>query len=325
MSTNSLPHANWKRLGAFFAIAMVLTQAVVALYLASGGSTDSAAASGFGAVALRACPGMIALLFQAFVVRAPVREGLGIRFRPNRWFVVAWLVPAIWYLLALGFALLVPGTHYTPDLSGMRDHFPGTTVAELDAMRAQLAAVPLPPLGALILGGLVLGPTVSSIAAFGEEVAWRGFVLRELRTLGFWRATLIAAVMQGIWHIPFVFEGFYHPGHALLGSLAIMAEITLQSIAITYICVRARSVIAATIVHGTAGAFGGVVALYGGASAWVQWVNSLTSMAALVVVIVLMAIYDRFFADKSILRGPGAMHFEEAVETGSGAYVRSQP
>jgi uncharacterized protein len=312
MTTETPPRANWKRLGAFFAAAMVLTHALMVLYLASGGSTDTPSASGFGAVVMRACPGIVALVFQRFVVREPVRTSLGISFRPNRWFVAAWLVPAIWTLLALGFALLVPGTHYTPDLSGMRDHFPGTTVAEVDAMRTQISAIPLPTLGALILGASILGPTISSLGAFGEEVAWRGYVLRELRELSFWQATFIAAVMQGIWHVPFVFEGFYHPGHPVLGTLAVLVEITLQSIAITYVCVRAQSVIAATIVHGTAGAFGVLVALFGGPSAWVQWVFSLTSIAALVVVIVLLVLHDRFVAEQSILRGPRAQRLAEA-------------
>jgi uncharacterized protein len=314
-TANASKSVQWKRLGAFFAAAMVLTHTGMVLYLASGGSTDTPAAQGFGAVFMRACPGIVALLFQRFVVREPIRAGLGLWFRPNRWFVAAWLVPAIWYLLALGFALLVPGTHYTPDLSGMRDHFPGTTEADLVAMREQLAAIPLPPLGALVLGGLILGPTASSVAAFGEEVAWRGYVLRELRTLGFWQATLIAAVMQGIWHVPFVFEGFYHPGHPVLGSLSVMVEIMLQSIVITYICVRARSVIAATLVHGTAGAFGAVVALCGGTSNWVQWIFSFTSMVALTVIIVLMVLHDRFIAERSIMRGPGARSIEESLTT----------
>lgn len=291
----------WKRLGLYFAVAMFLTHTGMAIYLVMGGSTDNATAQGFGAVFMRVCPGIVALIFQRFIVREPLRAGLGIWFRPNRWFAAAWLLIAIVYLLAFGLALFVPGTHYTPDLSGMRDHFPGTTDTELADMRAQLTAIPLPPLGALVLAGLILGPTISSLTAFGEEVAWRGYVLRELRTLSFWRATMIAAAMQGIWHVPFVFEGFYHQGHHVLGSLVLLVEIALQSILMTYVSVRARSVIAATMMHGTAGVFGGVVALYGGTSTWVQWVSSFTTMAALSCIIALLVLHDRFVAERSIL------------------------
>src|SRR5262245_10169587 len=95
MTADECKGVQWKRLWAFFAAAMVLTHTGMAVYLAFGGTTSTAAAQGFGAVFMRACPGIVALLFQRFVVREPMRAALGIRFGPNRWFVVAWLVPAI--------------------------------------------------------------------------------------------------------------------------------------------------------------------------------------------------------------------------------------
>jgi membrane protease YdiL (CAAX protease family) len=272
----------WRRILLFFTIAMLVTHLGMALYLHRGGATNTPGASAFGAVFMRWCPGLVALLFQRFAVRRPLRTGLDLYFRPNRWFVASWLTPAAWILLALGVTLLLPGTRFTPDLAGMAEHFPGMTSADLGAMRAQVAAVPLPPLGALLAVGLLLGPTLSTVAAFGEEVAWRGLLLRELAPLGFLRSALLAGAFQAAWHVPFVFEGFFLPGHPWAGTTYIFASCLLTSIVMSYLRLRAKSVIAAAIFHGTAGACGPVItAMFAGGHPLLVGIDALAGVVAL--------------------------------------------
>jgi hypothetical protein len=62
-------------------------------------------------------------------------------------------------------------------------------------MDQQAKAMPIHPFWVGLLLGLVAGPTVNTVAAFGEEVGWRGLLLRELETLGFWQASALIGVV----------------------------------------------------------------------------------------------------------------------------------
>jgi membrane protease YdiL (CAAX protease family) len=57
------------------------------------------------------------------------------------------------------------------------------------------------PWGAL-LAGLLAGATVCLPGALGEELAWRGYLQREVQHLGFWRASLVVALAWIGWHLP---------------------------------------------------------------------------------------------------------------------------
>ncbi len=291
------PGVQWKRLFAFFAIAMVLTHTGMAIYLVLGGSRDTPGASAFGAIFMRACPGIVALAFARFVAKIPLRHGLEIFFRPNRWFAAAWLVPVCWVLLTLGLTLLLPGMRYAPDLAGLREQFPGMSAADLAQARARVASVPLPTLATFVLIALTVGPTMSAVAAFGEEIAWRGWVLREVGSLGFWRAALIGGALQAIWHLPFVFEGFFFPGAPLVGCALVTVEIMLMSIVTAYIRVRAKSVIPAAIFHGVGGASGFIAALAAGGHPLEVGLNGVMSSIALVPFVVAVAIHHRFYGE----------------------------
>ncbi len=296
----------WRRIALFFGLAMLLTHSGMALYLLRGGATDTMGASGFGAVFMRWCPGLLALIFQRLVNRDSLRSLLSLDVRPNRWFVAAWLWPVLWFLLILGLTLAVPGTRYTPDLSGLREHFAGTTEAELAQARAQVSSLPLPAVVVLPLAALLIGPTLSTLAAMGEEIAWRGYLLRALRPLGFLRAMLLAALMQYIWHLPFLYEGFMYPGHALYGSSAMLAWIGLMSFVTTYVTVRARSVWAAAIFHGVSGASGPITAaLYAGGNYYLVGETGVLGLAALLPFAIACWVHDRFISKSPMLGGQG--------------------
>lgn len=284
---------NWRRVGAYFAAALVLTQGVMGVYLFLGGERDTASASAFGAIFIRACPGLVAIGFQRWVTRRPIVSGLEIRLRPDRWFVAGWLVPILWVLFALGLGLLLPGTHYAPDLSGMKQAFPGTTDADLADFRSRLAALHLPPLGALVLVALVVGPTLSALAAFGEEVAWRGWVLNELAPLGFWRSALVAGLLQAAWHFPFFFEGFY-PVDPVKGCAWLVLQLGLQGILMAHLRRESRSVLPATLFHGTCGAAQPIaVALLTGGNPDLVGLGTLTGALALLPFVLAVALHRR--------------------------------
>ncbi|MBK0417841.1 CPBP family intramembrane metalloprotease [Leucobacter sp. CSA1] len=74
-----------------------------------------------------------------------------------------------------------------------------------------LAAAAMPPLGLLValqIAAIPLNALVGSIAAFGEEIGWRGWLLPALRPLGAWPALLLSGAIWGLWHTPVILLGY---------------------------------------------------------------------------------------------------------------------
>lgn len=207
-------------------------------------------------------PMTMALVVQKFVYREPVRGPLGIRFRPNRWFLFAWLVPPLLAIAAMGVSILLPGIDYTPGMEGMFERLASQyTPGQIQAMRDSTATLPIHPFWLGIIQGLIAGVTVNAVAGFGEELGWRGLLQNELGTLGFWKSSLLIGVIWGIWHAPIILEGYNYPQHPELGVLMMIVFTTLFAPLISYARVKSSSVIAAAIMHGTLNGTAGLATL----------------------------------------------------------------
>src|SRR5215470_1297660 len=55
------------------------------------------------------------IVVQKLIYKAPLLKPFGISFRPNRWFLVAWLLPVLMAFATFGVALLLPGVTFSPD------------------------------------------------------------------------------------------------------------------------------------------------------------------------------------------------------------------
>jgi membrane protease YdiL (CAAX protease family) len=171
---------NVKKIALFVVLAYLLGYALVPLYFALGGPKALPWSLVLG-IAYMFIPLLVAVVVQKLVYQAPLRGPLRIYFRPNRWFVVAWLLPPMIALAAFGVSLLFPGVTFSPDMAGMFERFQNLmTPEQLEEMERQAKTLPIHPFWLALLQGLVAGPTVNAVAAFGEEAGWRGLMLREL-------------------------------------------------------------------------------------------------------------------------------------------------
>ena len=102
------------------------------------------------------------------------------------------------------------------------------------------------------------GITVNALAAFGEELGWRGFLLREFKALGFTRASLFIGIIWGVWHTPLILQGHNYPQHPVAGVFLMILFCTLLTPLLNYVTLKARSVIAAAIMHGTLNGTAGI-------------------------------------------------------------------
>jgi len=148
--------------------------------------------------------------------------------------------------------LLLPGVQYTSNMAGLLDIFgQNLSPEQVTQIQAQLEALPISYFWIVLIQGLIAGITVNAVAAFGEELGWRGFLLREFRHLGFWRASLLIGFIWGVWHAPVILQGHNYPQHPLAGVGMMIIWCMLLTPIFVYVRVKAKSVIAAAIMHGT--------------------------------------------------------------------------
>ena len=179
-----------------------------------------------------------AIVVQKLLYKAPLKKPLRINFRPNRWFLVAWVLPLVLALATLGVSLLFPGVTIS---SGKKNSF-GDLLLEPHQLGIHTHQFGVGFCLAL-LQGLVTGITVNGVAGFGEELGWRGFLLRELGVLGFWRASAIIGVVWGFWHAPLIVRGFNYPQHPWAGVFVMTAMTVLLAPLIGYVTLKANSVV----------------------------------------------------------------------------------
>lgn len=188
-----------------------------------------------------------------------LRHDEAIWAKPDRWFGVAVLLPVLLALVTLGASLLLPGVGFSAQMEGMFARFGDQLGPEqLAAMHAQVESLPLHPFWIGLLAALVAGPTVNAIAAFGEELGWRGYLQRELAPMGFWPSSLLIGALWGLWHAPLIVQGHNYPEHPLLGVGLMVVFCMLWAPILGWLRLRSGSVVAAAIGHGAVNASAGL-------------------------------------------------------------------
>jgi membrane protease YdiL (CAAX protease family) len=163
--------------------------------------------------------------------------------------------------LTVGIGALFPEVSFTTDYGAfLRDL--GLPEEQVEASLAVLEELPVPPVVFLVGQGLVAGVTINAVAALGEELGWRGLLLRELSPLGFWRLSLLTGVVWGIWHAPLILQGHNFPDAPVVGIVVMTGWTVATSPLFTYLTVRSRSVLAATLLHGSFNAVASLSLVY---------------------------------------------------------------
>jgi membrane protease YdiL (CAAX protease family) len=239
-------------------------------------------------------PMIVALLVQKGIWREAVKEPLGISLRINRWFFVAWLLPPVIALATFAVSLLLPGVEYSPQMQGVSERFaPLLEPERMQRLQEQVGATPMRVLWLALFGGLIAGITVNAVAGFGEELGWRGLLQKELAFLGFWRSSLLIGIIWGLWHAPLILMGHNYPQHPVIGVFMMTILCVLLAPIFGYIRVKARSVIAAAIIHGTFNAtYGLAIVLIRGGNDLTTGVTGLSGFVVLAVVIFILWWHD---------------------------------
>ena len=249
-----------KRLIVFLAFAFGITWIVFFAYILSGNSWN--AEGGIMPMEQLVCLGMLGPAAAMLLTRYVTKEGfavagdasmlLGISFRDKKWiyFVMAMLLPWIYYELGNGLLLLVNQGAFdigNPSKLGISD--------------AERGIVFMQPIAAIVSG------TIVSFAAFGEEAGWRGYMMPKMvRLWGVKKAVLAGGIIWGIWHWPLTCIGHNfgrdYWGYPFTGLAAVCIMCITMGIILTYVTCRSGSVWPAVILHAVNNASPSIIQYY---------------------------------------------------------------
>ncbi len=271
---------NRKKIGLFVGLTLLISWTAAALFYLSGIGWGTPISLVF-AVAYMFIPLLCAIIVQKYIYKEPVVQPLGIKANINIWMLVAWVLPVGLIFATIGVSFLIPGVSYSSEMAGLTDYLSDYIPEE------QMNQMPFSPviLFWLMVGqGLIAGPTINAVAGFGEELGWRGFLLKETAPMGFWNSSGIIGIIWGAWHGPLVLMGHNYPGYELPGVFMMIIWCMLLSPIFTYITIKAKTVIAAAVLHGSINAVAGlaIMPIEGGT----PLLTGLTGMAGGIVLII---------------------------------------
>lgn len=307
-----------KKIVLYVVLTFGINYSMVAVFVLSGGKPGST-----GLIALTLAymlvPMIVTILIQKTIFRQPLRSPLGISFAVNRWFFIAWFLPPLIAIATLGVSLLLPGISYTPDMTGFMQTLEGMlTPEQVEASRKMITDLPVHYFWLMLVQALIAGTTINAALAFGEELGWRGLLIKELAFMGFWKSSALIGFIWGVWHAPLILLGHNYPHHPELGVAIMIVFTLLLAPLISYIRIKSRSVIAASIFHGTVNAVPGLaLMLISGGDELTVGITGLAGFIVLAAGNLMLFIFDRFLTGESadtLLKNIATCEVEDAVK-----------
>ena len=245
---------NRKKILIFVTLTLLLSWTAAGLFYLSGTDWGTIPAMVF-AIFYMFFPLLCTIIVQKLIYKQPVMKAYGFDKNINKWFLVAWGLPIFITFATIGVSLLFPGVKYSPEMTGLFEYL-GDYIPE--DMMSEMPFSPVAMFWLMLLQGIIAGPTINAVAAFGEEFGWRGFLLKETASAGFWKSALFIGFIWGIWHAPLILMGHNYPGYEIPGVFMMTFWCILLSPLFSYVTIKANNVIAAAIFHGSINAVAGL-------------------------------------------------------------------
>lgn len=286
----------------FLILTFSISFLIAGIYKLNGGGSHDRTGFMILGIIYMFIPTIAVLIVKKLIHREKIATDLLISFKINKWFFVAWLIIPVLAFLTFGISLLFPEVIYSPDMSGMFSRFESMmTPEQAEQMRASVKSLPLHPVWITLMQGLIAGITVNAIAGFGEELGWRGFLLKQFKDMNLIKASILIGFIWGIWHAPMILMGHNYPDHPVAGVFMMTILCILLSVIFLYITIKSKSVIAAAILHGTMNATNGIsIMLIEGGNDLTVGMPGLAGFIALIIAIAVLFVYDRYISKEKI-------------------------
>ncbi len=285
----------------FIIITFFICWLLIGVFYAFGGEWGSGKSTGIVLIYMW-IPGIVAIYIQKYMYRENLKPTLAVYFKPNRWFFAAWLLPAVIALVANEVGLELPWHEYSPDMEGFIEKLSERLSPEqIEQMKTGINALPVPFFWVIFFQGLIGGITISAVFAMGEELGWRGFLVRQFLHIGFWKSSALIGFIWGIWHAPIILMGHNYPEHPVAGVGMMVVFCLLISPILSYVRLKAKSVVAAAIFHGTINSMAAVpILMIKGGNDLTEGLTGLAGFIVLLMVNIALFVYERFLADEPL-------------------------
>jgi membrane protease YdiL (CAAX protease family) len=101
----------------------------------------------------------------------------------------------------------------------------------------------------LAIINLLAGCTINLFFALGEEIAWRGFLEKEIVVKGAWKPLLIG-IIWGLWHTPLILMGLNYGDHYIWGIPVMVVVCIALAFYFSQALHRSGSLLIPTAMHG---------------------------------------------------------------------------
>ncbi|MGB9620957.1 MAG: CPBP family intramembrane glutamic endopeptidase [Brevinematia bacterium] len=231
-------------------------------------------------------------------------KDLGIEFKVNKWWILG-------VLSILTITILTPLISYLLG-GGLITSWEELQNKVVEIYKSELAQKQMEKIGKVvnnnilifylitILSGVAAGLTINGLAAFGEELGWRGLLFEEFKKYGFIKSSFLIGIIWGLWHAPIIAMGHNFPQHPTEGIFLMTAFCVALAFIMNYFRLKSNSVILSSIMHGTLNGTAGIYVYANKVSNDILY--NLAGIAGIMVIILLIFIisFDRevFLSEK---------------------------
>jgi CAAX protease family protein len=296
---------NWKKINLYILFSFAFSWTVAVIMTTAHIKLDSTTGMIFLAVLYMPGPALATLLVQKFIYKGGLKQyGWAFDKKSVRWI---FLIPLVFLALTiLTFAIvgLLGNTHLVPafgQIDFSQENFT-QRLKDLASSKINIRNVQIPEIPpkllfpAMLLQGIIGGSTISLPFMFGEEFGWRGLMLTETRSLGFFKANVVIGFVWGIWHLPVILMGHNYPHHPYLG-IAMMCLFTISLAPIfAYVRIKAKSILGSCMLHGMVNASGALYVLY--IANWNElysWIAGWAGIISALIVGICISLLDKKF------------------------------
>ncbi len=257
------------------------------------------------AVCYMPAPAYATLILQKLVYRGTLTPyGFTLKNLSLRWLLIT-TVGFAWFIVLGTFVVVgILGNVFGITLFGRVDFSEAAFIQQVmiftrGAFGNVPQPLPIPPVAIFLLSfvqGVIAGFTVNLPFTFGEELGWRGLLLRETQKLGFLRSNLFIGVVWGLWHAPIIAQGHNYPGHPVAGIFMMTLFTTALSFPMAYCRFKSRTILGPSALHGMFNPLGVLTALFVvGANPLFGFVAGVAGIAVTLLLTIGICFFDKKF------------------------------
>lgn len=259
------------------------------------------------AVCYMPAPAFATLILQKVTYRGTLKPyGFTLKNLSLRWLLIT-TVGFAWFIVLGTFAVIgILGNVFGVALFGRIDLSEAAVLHQITifthgAFGDLPQHFPIPPVAIFLLSlvqGVIAGFTINLPFAFGEELGWRGLLLRETQKSGLLKSNLFIGAVWGLWHAPIIVQGHNYPGHPVAGILMMTLFTTSLSFPMAYCRFKSRTILGPSALHGMFNPLGMLTAFFVvGANPLVGFVAGIAGIVVTLLLTVGIYFFDKRFIE----------------------------